>query len=87
MEDQQIDELHPGAPWLVGDLPLELAFECESVIRRIAELDDAQTRELAKIALQHNFRLVHMLRQSIDRVHQVEDAIDDLCEQLTNLDA
>ena len=83
MEDQQAEEQHPGAPWLLGDLPLELDFECESVIRRIAELDDAQTRELAKVALKHNFKLVHMLRQSIDRVHEVEDAIDDLCDQIT----
>lgn len=83
MEDQQAEEQHPGAPWLVGDLPLELAFECESVIRKIAELNDAQTRELAKVALKHNFRLVHMLRQSIDRVHEVEAVVDELCEQIT----
>lgn len=86
MDDQKAEDHHPGAPWLVGDLPLELAFECESVIRRIAALDDAQTKELAKVALTHNFRLVHMLRQSIDRVHQVEEAIDDLCEHLTGSD-
>jgi hypothetical protein len=87
MEDQQAEDQHPGAPWLVGDLPLELSFECESVIRKIAELNDAQARELAKVALKHNFRLVHMLRQSIDRVHEVEAVVDELCEQITGEDA
>ena len=84
MEDQQTEEQHPGAPWLTPEMPLEMAFECESVIRRVAELSDVQARELAAVALRHNFRLVHMLRLSIDRVNELEEAIDSFCEQVTD---
>ena len=84
MEDQQTEEQHPGAPWLTPEMPLEMAFECESVIRRVSELSDVQARELATVALRHNFRLVHMLRLSIDRVTELEEAIDSFCEQVTD---
>lgn len=84
MEDRQTEEQHPGPPWLLDEMPLEMAFECESVVRRIAQLTEEQTRELAAIGLRHNFRLVHMLRLSIDRVTELEEAIDSFCEQVTD---
>ena len=84
MEEQRLNDPEEGLHWLTPELPLQLDFECERTVRRVAELNPEQIRELAAATLRHNFRLVHLLRQSIDRVDYLEDVIDDLCEEITN---
>ena len=81
MDDGNLDTKRGEVPhWLNPELPIEIEFECESAIRRIQELDEQQCAELCRVCLRHNFNLVNMLRQSIDRVQDLERVIDDLCE-------
>tara|TARA_Y100000589_G_scaffold78506_1_gene72241 strand:- start:10288 stop:10545 length:258 start_codon:yes stop_codon:yes gene_type:complete len=80
MDSEKLEDAAAGPQWMNMELPIEMDFECESVIRRVDELTDEQTIELIKVCLRHNFRLVNMLRQSIDRVAHLEAVIDDLCE-------
>lgn len=87
MDEPQVDEQDTGLPWLAVDLSLEMAFECESVVRKVSGLNEAQARELIEVALRHNFRLVHMLQLSIDRVHRLEEIIDELCQEPTDDEA
>jgi len=80
MDEQQLEDAAAGPHWMNVELPIEMEFECESTIRRLDELNESQTAELVKVCLRHNFKLVNMLRQSIDRVAHLEAVIDDLCE-------
>lgn len=83
-EGQQLSDAAGAPEWMATTLPLEVEFECESTVRRVDELNGEQAQELARVALRHNFRLVNMLRQSIDRVAYLEEVIDDIIEQPTD---
>ena len=81
MGDESLQSKKGEVPhWLNPELPYEIEFECESAIRRIEELDEDQCAELCRVCLRHNFNLVNFLRQSIDRVTDLERVIDELCE-------
>ena len=81
MGDESLQSKNGEVPhWLNPELPIEIEFECESAIRRIEELDEDQCAELCRVCLRHNFNLVNFLRQSIDRVTDLERVIDELCE-------
>lgn len=68
--------------WLDMELPLHLELEQECAVRRLPEIEDFDDlEELTKTAIEHNFRLVWICKQCIDRVNELEQSIDELLEE------
>lgn len=68
-----MDELE----WLDQELPAHLEFEKEKVLRELDRFDRDDMRELVEKLLSHNVELVNFLKQSIERVLELEHLVDE----------
>lgn len=75
--DEQAPEFPGSQPgWLDFELPMHMQFELDKAMRKLPQLDNDALVELAEAALTHNFRLVNIARQSIERVVMLEELIE-----------
>ena len=66
-----------GLEWLDQELPAHLEFEKEKVLRELDKFDRDDMQELVEKLLSHNVELVNFLKQSIERVLELEHLVDE----------
>ena len=66
-----------GLEWLDQELPAHLEFEKEKVLRELDKFDREDMQELVEQLLSHNVELVNFLKQSIERVLELEHLVDE----------
>lgn len=66
-----------GLEWLDQELPAHLEFEKEKVLRELDKFDREDMQELVEKLLSHNVELVNFLKQSIERVLELEHLVDE----------
>ena len=62
--------------WLDEELPLHFELELVKAVRTLEELDRDALTEVAEKALEHNFQLVNIAKQSLERVQELEHLLD-----------
>lgn len=72
---EEIDPM-PTPGWLDFELPLHMEFELQNSLNLLNTLDEDQLMEVTQAALTHNFKLVNIARQSLERVVMLEELIE-----------
>ena len=75
-QDMEEQDPTPTPGWLDFELPLHMEFELQNSLNLLNTLEEDQLMEVTQAALTHNFKLVNIARQSLERVAMLEELIE-----------